>query len=127
MAISTGSLRRHLPQALLGVVATGLALAGLRFGLPFLFRPDEDVMVGRAVRMALEGTPDPGFYVYPPLAFDLFAGAERLLPLLPDGRLGAATMVDPSGEYLVGRVVSALAFVGAVLLTQRAAQRLHGA
>ena len=48
----------------------------LGFGLPYLFRPDEDVMVGRAVHMAAEGSLDPLFYIYPPLVFDLFGALK---------------------------------------------------
>lgn len=126
MTVPMLAVRRYLAPAVTVGTAGILGLSGVAFGLPFLFRPDEDVMVGRSVRMALEGTLDPSFYVYPPVAFDLFAGVERLLPLLPAGRLGPATEVDPTGEYLLGRLVSALAFVAAVLLTQSAARRLYG-
>ena len=81
-------------------VAALLAAWGLGFGLPFVFRPDEDVMVGRAVRMAAEGTLDPLFQNYSPLVFDLFALAEKLaslaglgtpcgLPAPPRGAAGA--------------------------------------
>lgn len=106
-------LLRHL-QAGLSLLplpaAAALAAWGLGFGLPYLFRPDEDVMVGRSVHMAVEHSLDPLFYNYPPLAFYLFAGAERFLPLVGQA-LGPATQVDPTAEYLAARVVSAAAFV----------------
>lgn len=103
-----------------------LALSGIGFGLPYLFRPDEDVMVGRAVRMAVEGSSDPLFYNYPPLVFFLLALAERVLGLLPGGHLGPADRVDPSLEYLVARLLSAAAFVVAAALVYRVAAAEHG-
>lgn len=82
-------------------------------------------MVGRAVRMAVEGSSDPLFYNYPPLVFFLFALAERALGLLP-GHLGAASSVDPSLEYLVGRLLSAAAFTLAAWLVYRVTEAEHG-
>ena len=58
------------------LVAAVLAFSSLNFGLPFLLRPDEDVMVGRAVRMVSEHSLDPMFANYPPLVFYVFAAAE---------------------------------------------------
>jgi len=66
--------------AALAAVAAGGVLAtwGLNSGLPYLFRPDEDVLVGRSVRMAAAGSLDPLFANWPPLAFYIVAGAEKL-------------------------------------------------
>jgi Dolichyl-phosphate-mannose-protein mannosyltransferase len=97
-------------------VAAGLAAWSLGFGLPYLFRPDEEVMVGRSVHIALEHSLDPLFYNYPPLAFYLFAAAAATAGLLPGHPLGPATQVDPSTAYLAARAVSALAFTAAVAL-----------
>src|SRR5215472_11742443 len=107
----------------LAAVAAGSALAiwGLNFGLPYLFRPDEDVLVGRSVRMAAEGSIDPLFANWPPLAFYIVAGAEKLT-----GNLGGATLGDPSGAYMTGRVLSAAAFVATIALVFGAARRAHG-
>lgn len=98
----------------------------LGFGLPWALRPDEDVMVGRAVRMALEPTLDPRFYAYPPLAFDLFAAAVRLAGWLPGVPIGAATGVDPSGEILADRMLSTAAFAGSAAFTYLLARRELG-
>jgi hypothetical protein len=97
-------------------VAAGLAAWSLGFGLPYLFRPDEEVMVGRSVHIALEHSLDPLFYNYPPLAFYLFAAAAATAGLVPGHPLGPATQVDPSTAYLAARAVSALAFAAAVAL-----------
>jgi hypothetical protein len=107
-------------------LAAALAGWNLGFGLPYLFRPDEDVMVGRAVHMAAENSLDPLFYVYPPLVFDLFGAAEALLALVPGQHLGAATSVVPTAEILVARSVSAAAAVITVLLTFAIARRAYG-
>ena len=101
--------------------AAGLAVWSLGFGLPYLFRPDEDVLVGRAVHLVLDRSLDPLFSIYPPLAFYLFAAAAALAGLVHP--LGPATQVDPTTAYLAGRAVSALAFVvgvGFVWATGRA-------
>ena len=108
------------------VLALCLYTWNLGFGLPFLFRPDEDVMVGRAVRMAAEHTLDPLFYIYPPLAFYLFAGAEAVLAAVPGQHLGPTTQVAPGAEILAARLVSAAAALATVLLTAGIARRAYG-
>jgi hypothetical protein len=109
-----------------GLLAAGLAGWNLGFGLPYLFRPDEDVMVGRAVHMAAENSLDPLFYIYPPLVFDIFGAAEALLSLVPGQHLGPATSVVPTAEILAARSVSAAAAVITVLLTFAIARRAYG-
>jgi len=90
---------RNLAPGLFPVVlAAGLAFWSLNFGLPFLFRPDEDVMVGRAVRMAAEGSLDPLFANSPPLVFYVFALAERLTGQL-DGLGLTVTSVHRSESH----------------------------
>lgn len=106
--------------------AAGLAVWSLGFGLPYLLRSDEDVMVGRSVRMVVEHSLDPLFYNYPPLGFYVFAAAEAALRLLPGQHLGPATRIDPSAEYLAARAVSALALVAATALVYRAGRSAYG-
>jgi hypothetical protein len=124
-AMSAASLDRPLRLALAVTpiaAAAGLAVWSLGFGLPYLFRPDEEVMVGRSVHLVLDHSLDPLFSIYPPLAFYLFAVAAAATGLIHP--LGPATQVDPSAAYLAGRAVSALAFVAAVAFvwaTRRAA------
>ncbi len=83
-------------------------------------------MVGRAVRMAVEHSLDPLFYIYPPVAFYVFAAAEGVVGILPGVHLGPATTVDPTLEYLAARAASAIAAVVAVGLTWAAASRAYG-
>ncbi|MGH7904954.1 MAG: glycosyltransferase family 39 protein, partial [Candidatus Dormibacteraceae bacterium] len=106
-------------------LAAGLAVWSLGFGLPFLFRPDEDVMVGRAVRMAAQGSLDPLFANYPPLVFYLFAGVEKAVALAGGANLHAA-FTDPSAAYLAARAVSAAAAVATVGFTFAAGRRAYG-
>jgi hypothetical protein len=105
-------------------VAAGLAVWSLDFGLPYLFRPDEEVMVGRAAHLVLDRSLDPLFSIYPPLAFYLFAGAGAVAGLVHP--LGPATQVDPSTAYLAGRAVSALAFVASVGFVWATGRRSDG-
>lgn len=123
-------LTRDDAAALVGLApvlaAALLAAWGLNFGLPFLFRPDEDVMVGRAVHMAAEGSLDPLFQNYPPLVFDLFALAERLAALAGLGTLVDPRHGDPSHAYLVGRTLSAAAAAITVGLVFQLGRRAYG-
>jgi len=100
----------------LALVAALLGGWGIGFGLPFAFRPDEELFTGRAVQMALEHSLDPHFYIYPPLGLYVFAFAEWVLGLLAPSQLGPTTTVDPSWEYLAARLVSVLAFATATVL-----------
>jgi 4-amino-4-deoxy-L-arabinose transferase-like glycosyltransferase len=108
------------------LLAAVLAFASLNFGLPFLLRPDEDVMVGRAVRMVAEHSLDPMFANYPPLVFYLFAAAEGIGSLLGFSTLQGAIHADPSSAYMAGRIVSALASVVTVFFTFLAGRRAYG-
>src|SRR5207302_579556 len=100
------------------VLAALLAAWNLAFGLPYLFRPDEDVMVGRAVHMAAGHSLDPLFYIYPPFVFDLFAAAEAVLAAVPGQHLGPATATaavwaaqraDSRRSYLAAGALAGLA------------------
>ena len=121
--------RRSSTAALAGLVAVALVLGGwgIGFGLPFDFRPDEELFTGRAVQMAVQHSLDPHFYVYPPLGLYLFALAEWLLGLVAPSQLGPATQVDPTMEYLATRWVSVLAFATATGLIGLAGRAAYGA
>jgi hypothetical protein len=120
--------RRSSAAAIFGiaVVAAGLGAWGIGFGLPFDFRPDEELFTGRAVQMAVQHSLDPHFYVYPPLGLYLFAFAEWLLGLLAPSHLGPATLVDPTWEYLAVRTVSVLAFAATTGLIGLAGRAAYG-
>ena len=72
------------------VAGLGLRLWGINFGLPALYRPDEDVTVGRAMGI-LHGIVDPHFADWPHLYFYLAAAwlaPFRLLGLVSDQASG---------------------------------------
>jgi 4-amino-4-deoxy-L-arabinose transferase-like glycosyltransferase len=121
--------RRSSAAAILGltVVAALLGGWGIGFGLPFAFRPDEELFTGRAVQMAVQHTIDPHFYLYPPLGLYLFALAEWLMGAVAPSQLGPATQVDPSAEYLASRLVSVLAFAATTGLVGLAGRAAYGA
>jgi 4-amino-4-deoxy-L-arabinose transferase-like glycosyltransferase len=107
-------------------VAAILGSWGIGFGLPYEFRPDEELLTGRAVQMVVQHTLDPHFYIYPPLGLYLFAFAEWLLGLVAPSHLGPATLVDPSWEYLAVRVLSVVAFTAATGLIGLAGRAAYG-
>src|SRR2546430_213899 len=78
----------------------GLRLWGINFGLPALYRPDEDVTVGRAVGI-LHGIIDPHFASWPHLYFYLAAAWLAPLQLL-------GLVSDQASGYLGVRVLDAL-------------------
>jgi 4-amino-4-deoxy-L-arabinose transferase-like glycosyltransferase len=121
--------RRSTTAGILGIAAVAAVLGawGIGFGLPFDFRPDEELFTGRAVQMAVEHSLDPHFYVYPPLGLYLFALAEWLLGLVAPSHLGPANLVDPTAEYLATRWVSVLAFAAATGLIGLAGRAAYGA
>jgi 4-amino-4-deoxy-L-arabinose transferase-like glycosyltransferase len=115
--------------AILAVMALSAILGGwgIGFGLPFDFRPDEELFTGRAVQMAVEHSLDPHYYVYPPLGLYLFALAESVLGLFAPSHLGPATSVDPTWEYLAVRLVSVLGFSAATGLVGLLGRASYGA
>src|SRR6202023_58389 len=82
------------------VVAAGLRLWGINFGLPALYRPDEDVTVGRAMGV-FHGILDPHFADWPHLYF--YVAAAWLAPFRLIG-----LVQDPASGYLGVRVLDAL-------------------
>jgi hypothetical protein len=114
------------------VLAAGLRLWGIGFGLPNTdTRPDEGTVVGTAAGMVLRGSLDPGFFSYPTLYIYVLGGiyaagcaAAVAAGSFPD----AAACLDADAELiLAGRIVSALSGVAAIALTFAIARRLHRA
>jgi 4-amino-4-deoxy-L-arabinose transferase-like glycosyltransferase len=121
--------RRSSAAAILGLVAVAVLLGvwGVGFGLPFDFRPDEELFTGRAVQMAVTHSLDPHFYVYPPLGLYLFALAELVLGLVAPAHLGTATQIDPTWEYLAVRLLSVIAFAATTGLIGLLGRAAYGA
>jgi len=100
------------------VVAAGLRLWGINFGLPALYRPDEDVTVGRAMGI-LHCVLNPHFAAWPHLYF--YVAAAWLAPLRLVGLVS-----DPASGYLGVRVLDALLGSLTVLLVFEFGRRAYG-
>ena len=100
------------------VVAAGLRLWGINFGLPALYRPDEDVTVGRAMGI-LHGVLNPHFADWPHLYF--YVAAAWLAPFRLLGLVS-----DPASGYLGVRVLDALLGSLTVLIVFEFGRRAYG-
>jgi hypothetical protein len=100
------------------LVAIGLRLWGINFGLPALYRPDEDVTVGRAMGI-LHGVVNPHFADWPHLYF--YLAAAWLAPLRLIGLVS-----DPASGYLGVRILDALLGSLTVLLVFEFGRRAYG-
>ncbi len=100
------------------IVAAGLRLWGINFGLPALYRPDEDVTVGRAMGI-FHGILDPHFADWPHLYF--YVAAAWLAPFRLIGLVN-----DPASGYLGVRVLDALLGSLTVLLVFEFGRRAYG-
>jgi hypothetical protein len=100
------------------IVAVGLRLWGINFGLPALYRPDEDVTVGRAMGI-FHGILDPHFADWPHLYF--YAAAVWLAPFRLIG-----LVQDQASGYLWVRILDALLGSLTVLLVFEFGRRAYG-
>ena len=100
------------------VGALGLRLWGINFGLPALYRPDEDVTVGRAMGV-LHGVFNPHFADWPHLYF--YVAAAWLAPFRLIGLVS-----DQASGYLGVRVLDALLGTLTVLLVFEFGRRAYG-
>ena len=96
----------------------GLRLSGINFGLPALYRPDEDVTVGRAMGI-FHGILDPHFADWPHLYF--YVSAAWLAPFRLVG-----LVADPASGYLGVRILDALLGSLTVLLVFEFGRRAYG-
>ena len=126
----SSSLAKFTLLALLGVVALGLRVWGLGYGLPNLaVRPDEDRIIGPASAVLREGRVEPATLVYPSLLIYLDAGvlaaAAGFRQLLGWGAGLEGLFAEwPRVPYLICRGVSAVAGAGTALLTYALARAL---
>jgi hypothetical protein len=100
------------------IVAAGLRLWGINFGLPALYRPDEDVTVGRAMGI-FHGILDPHFADWPHLYF--YVAAAWLAPFRLIG-----LVQDQASGYLGIRILDALLGSLTVLLVFEFGRRAYG-
>jgi hypothetical protein len=115
-----GALRPPAPLLAVALLAFGLDVAGIGWGLPARFHPDEKADV--AAWMLSEGRLLPDSYVNPSLPLMVMAPV-----LAAQQRLAAALdLPDPWGDpLLAGRLLSALAGALAVLVLGLAVGRVH--
>lgn len=130
-------MSERFPGLLLAAIllaAVAVRLAGLSFGLPAVYRPDEDVLLGRAVAVA-GGFADPHFFDWPSLMFyvhgALFALARPLVHLAGgDAACGAGDVARawcwPAWAYLVGRLFTVAAGSATVWLVHRVGRHAYG-
>jgi len=100
------------------LVAAALRLWGINFGLPALYRPDEDVTVGRAMGI-WHGILNPHFADWPHLYF--YVAAAWLAPFRLLGLVS-----DPASGYLWVRILDALIGSLTVLLVFEFGRRAYG-
>ena len=98
--------------------ALALRLWGINFGLPALYRPDEDVTVGRAMGI-LHGILNPHFADWPHLYF--YVAAAWLAPFQLIGLVS-----DQASGYLGVRVLDALIGTATVALAYEFGRRAYG-
>jgi 4-amino-4-deoxy-L-arabinose transferase-like glycosyltransferase len=105
------------------LLALGLRLWGLTWGLPWVFHPDEVNYVGPAQRMLRSGDPNPRYFENPSLLTYVLAG--ELLTARALGALGVPTPPEATNaEYLLARLNSAILGSASVVLVFAIGARL---
>jgi hypothetical protein len=120
----------------LGLLAATLRLWGIDYGLPHpTTRPDEELVVGKALQMSVGRIRDPGDFNYPHLVFDVDALAMAAYRLAgrATGRYASTEdfLVDvavrrPGLQYRIARSVGAALGVATVFATALAAWFAYG-
>ena len=105
----------RLVLAFLIVVALGLRILGLQYGLPSVYNPDEVAIMARALSFA-KGTLNPHNFLYPTLYFYVLFGwvGTYLGFVWLSGGVSSVTALqqlyftDPTGIYTAGRLLGAV-------------------
>jgi hypothetical protein len=127
----SGSGRFYLILLTIALLALVVRMWGITFGLPFLYRGDEAVIVDRALRMPLDG-PNPHWFSYPTLyiyfqcfVYLLVYGFGWLFGVYSNySEFARAAVEDPTIVYQTGRGVTAILGAAAVALTGIAGSKL---
>ncbi len=114
-------------------VALGLRLFGLRYGLPFVYNPDEVAIMSRALAFA-KGDLNPHNFLYPTLYFYVLFVWEGLTAVLAVGSHAVASFgafqreffLDPTRVFVAGRLLTALLGTATVAATFALARRVAG-
>ncbi len=105
-------------RVLLGAIvllALGLRVVGLQYGLPDVYNPDEVAIMARALTFA-KGTLNPGNFLYPTFFFYVlfgWVGSYLGFVWLTGGASSVAALqqlyfTDPTGIYTAGRLLGAV-------------------
>ena len=126
------------PIVLVGVitlVGVLLRLRGVTWGLPYLYDPDEHLLVDPAVRFVTTGDLNPHSFIYPGstvmyalgLAYCVYWIAGHFLGWFPDLQSFATLFsTNPTSFYLIGRVLAIVLATLAIPLTYALCRRMAG-
>ena len=126
-------MSRRAGLLLIAGVALALRLFGLRYGLPYVYNPDEVAIMSRALAFA-KGDLNPHNFLYPTLYFYALFAWEGLTALAAVATRSIASFaafqreffVDPTRVFVAGRLLTALLGTATVLATARLASKLEG-
>ncbi|GAB4110886.1 MAG: hypothetical protein Fur005_17390 [Roseiflexaceae bacterium] len=122
------SAQRWGPLLAILILATGLRLWGLHFGLPYFEHPDEWAVADEALRMLRTGNFEPLSFTYP----TLYVYAQVAMAWLHytwgalTGRYSDPGAIDPASFYLWARALTASLGVGLVGLSYAVGRRMAG-
>jgi hypothetical protein len=116
---------------LIGSVALGLRLYGLRYGLPAVYNPDEVAIMSRALAFA-KGDLNPHNFLYPSFYFYALFAWEGLTAVLAVatravdsfGAFQREFFLDPTRVFVAGRLLTALLGTATVIATGFLGSRL---
>lgn len=120
------SIRGSITLSAILILALGLRLWGIRFGLPHLFHPDEWAIVDPAMMMLRTGDFNPDDFHYPTFFIynEAFVFALRFLYGAARGQFTTINDLPITGMYVWGRIFAALYGTAAVFIIYKAGQRL---
>ena len=121
--------------ALVAILAGALALrlVGLRFGLPYVYNPDEVAIMSRALAFA-KGDLNPHNFLYPTFYFYVLFAWEGVTALAAVATRAVSSFgafqreffFDPTRVYVAGRLLTALLGTATVAATWAWVRRLAG-
>ncbi|MFB3853299.1 MAG: glycosyltransferase family 39 protein [Vicinamibacterales bacterium] len=133
-AIAASSWRVHAALGAILILGATLRTAGLSYGLPAVYNPDEVAIMTRALSFA-KGDLNPHNFLYPTAYFyalfgwtgAYFAASWITGSVESLSAFQAAFFTDPSSVYLAGRLMGVVAGTATVVLIFAVANRLFGA
>jgi dolichyl-phosphate-mannose-protein mannosyltransferase len=113
--------------------ALGLRLIGLRYGLPYVYNPDEVAIMSRALAFA-KGDLNPHNFLYPSFYFYVLFAWEALTATAAIATRAVASFgafqreffLDPTRVYVAGRLLTALCGTATVAAVYALGRRVAG-